>query len=70
MNCLGHNPTYGSSTVFLCGWTVKLKYTCYPSLPLPDIQWWEGKYRHSSSKSAKDICVCLWQLETGATGLL
>lgn len=37
--------------------TVKCKNTHYPSLPLPNIQWWEGIYRHSSSKRAKDMCV-------------
>lgn len=68
MNCLVHNPYIWLKYCFLSmARAVKLKNTSCPSLPLPNIQWREGIYKHSSSKRAKDMCM---PLAIEATNLL
>lgn len=68
MNCLVHNPYIWLKYCFLSmARAVKLKNRSCPSLPLPNIQWREGIYKHSSSKRAKDMCM---PLAIEATNLL
>lgn len=68
MNCLGHNPYIWLKYCFSL-WMEMWNLNTHVIHPYHFLIYDGGK-AYTDIQTAQRICVCLWQLETGATGLL